>query len=67
MGVLLSTGEKMGDNGLVGLKAAAVSRTGVARWVLGGLATSGQVTPATMASPNGQSLQLSGTLLGRSL
>jgi hypothetical protein len=30
IGVLLSTGEKIGDNGLVGLKAAAVSRSGVA-------------------------------------
>lgn len=66
VGVVHSTGEKMGDSGLVGLKAAAVSRMGVAHWVLGGLATSGQATPATMASPNAQSLQLPGTLLERS-
>lgn len=66
MGVLHSIGEKMGDNGRVGLKPAALSRMGVAHWVLAGLATSGQATPATMASPNAQSLQLPGTLLERS-
>lgn len=66
MGVLHSTGEKIGDNGLVGLKAAVFSRMGVAHCVLGGSATLGQATPATIASPNGQSLQLTGTLLERS-
>lgn len=69
VGVLHSTGEKIGDNGLVGLKAAAVSRIGVAHWappVLSGSATLGQAIPATKASPNGQSRQLPGTLLERS-
>lgn len=66
VGVLHSTGEKIGDSGLVGLKAAAVSRIGVAHWVLGDSATLGQATPATNASPNGQSRQLPGTLLERS-
>jgi hypothetical protein len=69
VGVLHSIGEKIGDNGLVGLKAAAVSRNGVAHWapgMLSGSATLGHATPANIASPNGQSLQLPGTLLERS-